>query len=132
MVSSGIEQRVEVVEDALRVVLDFRGLAVLDLSCERDLPSVGVVFADSLWRTTHLSSKDIDDAFQAHADAEHGDFAHPPPDHLSADSAVGGRVARSGRDDHSVEITRVVHCLVVSAWSRRYLLTRSNVSIGRL
>ena len=113
VVSSGIEQRVEIMEDALRVVLDFRGLAVLDLSCERDLPS-DLVSVQNTRITTHLSSKDVDNTFQAHADAQDGDFAHPPPDHIARDARVGCGVAGARGDDYPVKVAVIVHGLRVS------------------
>lgn len=49
--------------------------------------------------STHISSEQIDDTFQAHTYPEHGNLAHRPGDDIPTDPRIGPRMPRSGGDD---------------------------------
>lgn len=53
---------------------------------------------------THLAAEHVDQALEAHANAEHRHTPHSPHDNVARDARVGARVPGTGGDDNAVDL----------------------------
>lgn len=110
MVASGEDALRDVFEATSLVVSNGADLAVFDLACvavrcrcrERAFPSEEN--GERKMDTPDRATINVDDALEAHADAQNGDPAREVSDSITGYTRVGGRMSGARRDDERLDV----------------------------